>query len=101
MLILENLLGLKSKQADVTAAFIHATLGEDKKVYVEMHLGFKQHRKFKVLLLKKALYCLNQSPHTFWKYFIEKLVTLVYLKLLSIPASLLVKRSLQSATLMI
>ncbi len=43
MLILENLLGLKSKQADVTATFFHATLGEDEKVYVEMPLGFKQH----------------------------------------------------------
>ncbi len=28
MLILENLLGLKSKQADVTASFLHAILGE-------------------------------------------------------------------------
>ncbi len=43
MLILENILGLKSKQADVTAAFLHATLGEDEKVYVEMPLVFKQH----------------------------------------------------------
>ncbi len=42
MLISENLLGLKSKQAYVTAAFLHATLGEDEKVYVEMLLGFKQ-----------------------------------------------------------
>ncbi len=52
MLILENLLGLKSKQVDFTAAILHATLEEVEKVYVEMPLGFKQHgsnRKFKVL----------------------------------------------------
>ncbi|KAL7461061.1 LOW QUALITY PROTEIN: hypothetical protein ACHAXS_001497, partial [Conticribra weissflogii] len=61
MLILENMLPLKSKQADVIAAFLHATLVEDEKVYVEMPLGFKQHGsngKFKVLCLKKTLYYL-------------------------------------------
>ncbi len=61
MLILENLLGLKSKEPDITAAFLHATLVEDEKVYVEMPLGFKQHGsngKFKVLCLKKTLYYL-------------------------------------------
>ena len=31
VLILENLLKLKSKQGDVTAAFLHADLNEDKK----------------------------------------------------------------------
>ncbi len=41
MFFLENLLCLKSKQADVATAFLHATLGEDEKVYVEMPLGFK------------------------------------------------------------
>ncbi len=68
MLILENLLGLKSNQADVTAAFLHATLGEDEKVYVEMPLGFKQcssNRKYKVLCLKKTLYGLHQSSHAY------------------------------------
>ncbi|KAL7459413.1 hypothetical protein ACHAXS_000447 [Conticribra weissflogii] len=43
MLILENLLGLKSKQVEDTTAFLHATLEEDEKVYVEMPTGFKQH----------------------------------------------------------
>ena len=76
MFILENLLGLKSKQADVTAAFLHATLEEDEKVYVEMPLGFKQrgsNGKYKVLRLKKTLYGLHQSPRAFWKYLTEKL----------------------------
>ncbi len=42
MLILENLPGMKSKKADVTAAFPNATLREDEEVYVEKPLGFKQ-----------------------------------------------------------
>jgi hypothetical protein len=36
MLILEVLLDLKSKQGDVTAAFLHAELPKDEEVYVEM-----------------------------------------------------------------
>jgi hypothetical protein len=63
MLILEVLLGLKSKQGDVTAAFLHGELGEDEKVYVEMPLGFR--KKGKVLKLKKTLYGLRQSPRAF------------------------------------
>ncbi len=43
MFILENYLHLKSKQADVNAAFLHVTLEEVEKVYVEMSCGFKQH----------------------------------------------------------
>ncbi len=51
MLILEILLDLKSKQGDVTAAFLHGELGEDEKVYVEMPLGFR--KAGKVLKLNK------------------------------------------------
>ncbi len=68
MLILENPLGLKSKQADVTAAFLHVTRGENEKVYVEIPLGLKQHYsngKFKVICLKKTLYGFHQSPCAF------------------------------------
>ncbi len=39
MFTLENVLGLKSNQDDVTAAFLCATLGDNKTVYVEMTLG--------------------------------------------------------------
>ena len=53
MLILEILLKLKSKQDYVTAAFLHADLGEDEKVYVKMPLGFR--KKGKILKLKKTL----------------------------------------------
>ncbi len=40
MFILEVLLGLKSKQGDVTCAFLHADLEPDAMVYVAMPLGF-------------------------------------------------------------
>ena len=71
MLILEVLLDLKSKQGDVTAAFLHAHLDEDEKVYVEMPLGFKQPGK--VLSLRRTLYGLRQSPRAFWKYLVLKM----------------------------
>ncbi len=70
LLILENLLSLKSKQADVIATFLHATLGEDERVYVEMTLGFKRrgtNGKCKVLDFKKTLYVFHQSPHALLK----------------------------------
>ena len=40
MLILEFLLGLKSKQGDVTADFLHSNLGKDEKIFVVMPRGF-------------------------------------------------------------
>ena len=51
MLILEILLDLKSKQGDVTAAFLCGELGDDEKVYVVMPLGFR--KAGKVLKLNK------------------------------------------------
>ncbi|EJK66248.1 hypothetical protein THAOC_12847, partial [Thalassiosira oceanica] len=71
MLILEILLKLKSKQGDITAAFLHADIPENENVYVEMPKGFEQ--KGKVLKLKKTLYGLRQSPRAFWQYLTEKL----------------------------
>ena len=64
--ILEILLDLKSKQRDVTAAFLHGKLGEDERVYVKMPLVLRKERK--VLKLNKTLYGLRQSPRVFWKY---------------------------------
>ncbi len=68
MIILENLLGLKSKQDNVTAAFLCAKLGEDEQVDVDIPLGFKpcsSNGKLKVLHLKKTHYLLHQSPFAF------------------------------------
>ena len=71
MLILEVLLNLKSKQGDVTAAFLHADLGPEEEVYVNMPKGFE--KKGKVLKLKKTLYGLRQLPSAFWKYMVKKM----------------------------
>ena len=71
MLILEILLDLKSKQGDVTAAFLHAELEEGEEVYVAMPQGFK--KAGKVLKLRRTLYGLRQSPRAFWKYMVEKM----------------------------
>ena len=76
MFILEVLLGLKSKQGDVTCAFLHADLEPGETVYVDMPLGFNvksKNGKRQVLKLKKTLYGLRQSPRAFWKYITEKL----------------------------
>jgi len=45
MMILEMLLGLKSKQGDVTAAFLHGRLEENEEIYLEMPRRFKQEGK--------------------------------------------------------
>eukprot|EP00804_Cyclotella_cryptica_P004230 CCRYP_014577-RA/>CCRYP_014577-RA protein AED:0.25 eAED:0.60 QI:0/-1/0/1/-1/0/1/0/258 len=71
MLILEVLLGLKSKQSNITAAFVHADVEKGKNIYVEMPRGFK--KQGKVLKLKKTLYGLSQSPTAFWFYLMEKM----------------------------
>ena len=76
LLILECLLGLVSKQEDITCAFLHAHLDEGENVYLEMPQGFKQYSKngrARVLKLKRTLYGLKQSPRAFWKYLVGKL----------------------------
>ena len=45
LLILECLLDLKSKQADVACAFLHAHLPPKEKDFVEMPIEFKQYSK--------------------------------------------------------
>ena len=72
MLILEVLLDLKSKQGDVTAAFLHAEMKEgDPSVYVEMPQGFCKDGH--VLRLRRHLYGLRTSPRAFWQYLVEKM----------------------------
>ena len=60
MLILEVLLGLKSKQGDILA---DAKLPNDEHVYFKMLVGF--HQPGKVLKLNKTLYRLCHSPRAF------------------------------------
>ena len=78
MFILEVLLGLKSRQGDITCSFLHADLEPGKTVYIDMPLGFhakSKNGKCQVLKLNKTLYLygLRQSPRVFWKYITEKL----------------------------
>ena len=76
IIILEVLLGLKSKQGYVTAAFLRADLGEDRKVFFGMPQGFKvkgNNGRPMVLKLLKTLYRLRQSPRAFWKYMAAKM----------------------------
>ncbi len=59
MFVPEILLGLKSMQRDVTCAFLHAGLEENKIVYVDMPMEFAQYgknEKKKCIKLKKTLY---------------------------------------------
>ena len=73
MLILEILMNLKSKQGDVTAAFLHANSAPEEKVFVEIPLGFRE--KGKILCLKKTLYGLCQSPREFWKHLTQAMAS--------------------------
>ena len=60
MLFLEILLKRKTKQGDVTAAFLYVDLGENEKVYVKILLRFR--KKGKVLELKKTLSVYGNAP---------------------------------------
>jgi Reverse transcriptase (RNA-dependent DNA polymerase) len=84
MLILSAILNLNTRQADYTAAFVHAPIDRDPNydsltpeeqrrqgVYVEMPRGFSQQGK--VLRLKKSLYGLKQSPRNFFQHLKSKL----------------------------
>jgi len=71
MLILEVILGIKSKQGDVTADFLRDDFEEGEELFVEMPRGFRQYGK--VLKLCKTLYGCCQSPRAFWKYLVAKM----------------------------
>ena len=68
MLIIEAILKLKSNKCDITAAFIHAKIEENEKVFLEMPRGFEQYDKRgkrRVPRLKKTRYGICQSPRVF------------------------------------
>ena len=74
MMIISSMLGLKSAQADITAAFVHADIEED--VFIHQPRGFKvdMNNGFEyVLKLKKSLYGLRQSPRNFFGYLSDHL----------------------------
>ena len=81
MFILEVLLGLKSKQGNVTCAFLHADLEPGESVYFGMPLGFNiksKNGKHQVLKFKKTLYGFCQIHRAFRKYITEKLSIAIY-----------------------
>ncbi|KAL7484898.1 hypothetical protein ACHAW6_010517, partial [Cyclotella cf. meneghiniana] len=67
ILILEFILGLKSKQGDITAGLVHAEVEEGENIDVEMPHGFK--KQGKVLKLKKTIF----GPRAFWVYLTERM----------------------------
>ena len=84
LLIMSIILGLSTKQADCTAAFLHAPIDHDPNwenmmeeecahsgIYVSMPCGFTQPGK--VLKLKRSLYGLKQSPKNFFSLLKNKL----------------------------
>jgi len=84
MLILSIVLGLKTRQVDYTAAFVHALIDRDPNwdnmttqerdqsgIFIEMPRGFREPGK--VLKLKRSLYGLKQSPRNFFLHLKDKL----------------------------
>jgi hypothetical protein len=63
MMILSCILDLKTTQADITAAFVHAHLNQKDEVYINQPRGFwapGTTNRSRVLKLKRALYGLKQ-----------------------------------------
>jgi hypothetical protein len=77
MMILSVILGLKTHQADITAAFVHATLPPEEEVFIRQPQGFIKPGTTKyshVLRLNRALYGLKQAPRHFFKYLATHLI---------------------------
>jgi hypothetical protein len=74
VMVLAAKLDLISVQCDITAAFVHARVPDNEKIYVHQPRGFKQGNSNDVLCLKQTLYGLKQAPHYFFKYFTERLI---------------------------
>jgi hypothetical protein len=101
MLILSVILNLSTRQADYTAAFVHAPIDRDPNydsltpeqqrrqgVYVEMPRGFS--KPGKVLRLKKSLYGLKQSPRNFFQHLKSKLESIGFVAATNIDSCLFI-----------
>lgn len=82
MMILSVILRLKTAQADITAAFVHAELPPEEQVFIHQPRGFKVHcdEGELVLRLKRSLYGLKQSPCHFYQYLSSNLEDLGLVK---------------------
>jgi hypothetical protein len=71
MMVLSSILDLKSAQADITAAFVHAELPPEEQVFIQQPRGFPVYGtngEKLVLRLKRSLYGLKQAPRHFFRY---------------------------------
>ena len=72
MMVLAANRKLVTAQADITAAFVHAELGQDEHIYVHQPAGFRRGENM-VLKLKKSVYGLRQAPRYFFNHLKERL----------------------------
>ena len=78
ILIFERLSQSKSKHGDITPEFLHAELEENTKLFFRMPKEFDQydnHGNQRVLMLRKNIYVICQSPRDFWKYLTTELIS--------------------------
>ena len=77
IIIIEILLLLKSKQNNITDAFLHANFEQNEKLFVKMPKGFNQYErnlKRRVIHLKNILYVIFNTPRYYCKYLTHKLI---------------------------
>ncbi|KAL7474206.1 hypothetical protein ACHAW6_000192 [Cyclotella cf. meneghiniana] len=67
MMVLSTKLGLRSAQADITAAFVHPKLGPDEHIFVHQPAGFQRGHNL-VLSLNRSIYGLRQVPRYFFQH---------------------------------
>jgi hypothetical protein len=72
MMVLSTKLGLKTAQADITAAFVHADLKPNEDIYVEQPKGMERGNGL-VLKLTKSVYGLKQAPRYFFEHLTKKM----------------------------
>ncbi|KAL7461645.1 hypothetical protein ACHAXS_003698 [Conticribra weissflogii] len=70
ILVISSILNLKSTQADITAAFVHAPLGENEDFYIHQARGFRGDPDY-VYKLNRSLCGLKQTPREFFCYLVD------------------------------
>eukprot|EP00956_Cyclotella_meneghiniana_P017550 scaffold28812_cov78-Cyclotella_meneghiniana.AAC.3 len=72
MMILAAKQKMFTAQADIKAAFVHASLAENEHIYVEQPKGFVTDKDL-VLKLNRSVYGICQVPRNFFQYLVKKL----------------------------
>lgn len=73
LLVISSMLKLHTAQADVTAAFLHAPLKPNKKIYVHQARGFKGDPDY-VYSLSRSVYGLKAAPKYWFDYISDKFI---------------------------